>query len=301
VKTGDASFILKWYWNTGMADRVRFEHELLNMPASAGLPFTVPSPLPTSGGATSVEITRDEETSCLALFHCIPGRAAVYGNEAEAYQCGEALAVLDDSLDLLALDSAVPIVETFGDLSSIHPSIPQPVPAIHRVFEGAPAPALANILSSVEEQWQRHTSGWRPQLIHGDFYPTNTLFELGEVSGVLDFEFSGSGYRAMDFSIGLAAFSTKSWDTGCSWPLMESFATGYLQRSPLAEDALSAMPVLLLMREANSFIHWLGRMKQGLTTLDDIHARARRLLSLYHWLEAHQTELVDRLLRLNGR
>ena len=121
------------------------------------------------------------------------------------------------------------------------------------------------------------------------------MMDSDSVTGILDFEFAGHGYRAMDFSIGLAAFSAKNWHDGCSWSLLESFAKGYLQRMPLSEGELAATPVLLLMRELTSLIHWLGRAKQGLTTPADIHDRAHRVLSLYRWLESNQRQLIHRL------
>jgi len=133
-----------------------------------------------------------------------------------------------------------------------------------------------------------------------DFYPTNTLVDTGAVSGILDFEFSGTGHRAMDFAIGLAAFSTRNWVEGCSWPLVDAFAEGYLGRTPLTDGELTATPTLLLMREVASLIHWLGRMEQGLATLEDIHSRVHRLLSLDRWLEAHGDEVAARLQHIGG-
>ncbi|MBA3274256.1 MAG: phosphotransferase [Chloroflexia bacterium] len=299
VKSGMHFCVLKWYRNVGNLERLRFEHKLLGALAAARLPFAVPTPLPTRTGDTTVEITHDRDVSRFALFQHIPGRAAAFGSSVETRRCGEALAILDQVLDALTLESTVPIPETFGDLSSIHPSVPDPRAAIEKVFrEQALATALARIVKLAGERWQSCTSDWNAQLIHGDFYPTNTMMDSGEVSGILDFEFSGTGYRAMDFTIGLAAFSTKSWDDGCSWPLVESFAQGYLRRTPLAEEDLATVPILLLTREVTSLIHWLGRKEHGLTTVDDLHARARRLLSLDRWLEAHQTRLVDRLTRI---
>lgn len=300
VRSRAGSYVLKWYRNEASLERLRFEHELLNALAAAGLPFAVPSPLQTRSGETSVEITRDYDVYRVSLFNHIPGRAALFGSRSEGYRCGKALAILDQSLDTVMLEPAVPLLGAFGDLTSIHASNPHPLAAIQQLFgDNALVIALTSVMTLVEERWQLHTSGWSSRLIHGDFYPTNTLVDSGQVSGILDFEFSGLGYRVMDFSVGLAAFSTKSWDHGCSWPLLESFATGYLQRSSFSEEELAAMPVLLLMREVTSFVHWLGRMEQGLTTFDDVHFRARRLLSLHQWLEENQGRLLQRLDRIN--
>ena len=124
------------------------------------------------------------------------------------------------------------------------------------------------------------------------------MIDGGTVSGILDFEFSGMGYQAMDFAIGLAAFSFTPWGHGCSWPRVEAFAAGYLHVVALQRAHLTAVPTLLLMREVTSLIHWLGRMEQGLTTFDDVQERACRLISLHRWLDTHGSELVDLLLSL---
>ena len=174
--------------------------------------------------------------------------------------------------------------------------MPDPIAAVEQL-PGDPAlrTALVGVVAGVEQGWRDHTAGWTPQLIHGDYYPSNTLIHDHKVSGIVDFEFSGVGYRAMDFAVGLAAFSTRSWEEGCAWPLVEAFAEGYLLRSTLNLEELAAIPFLMRMWEAVSFVHWLGRMRQGLTLLDDIHERGRRLLSLHRWLDGHQDELVDRV------
>jgi hypothetical protein len=58
------------------------------------------------------------------------------------------------------------------------------------------------------------------------------------------------------------------------------------------------MPDLILMREAGSFVHWLGRLGQGLTTREDIEGRAERLHALDAWLRENGDALVDHLNRL---
>lgn len=299
VTSGERFYILKWYRNPGSLDRLRFEHELLGALAAAGPRFAVPSPLPTRAGDTSVDLAHDSVVFRFALFPLIPGRAARFGSLEDAFRCGTALADLDLALAAVRLDPAIPVPGAFGELGAVHAEVPDPLAAIQRQFrDRAVATDLARIVSRAEERWRHRTTGWDIQLMHSDFYPSNTLMEGGEVTGILDFEFSGPGYRAMDFAIGLAAFSARDWNEGCAWPLVESFATGYLRHSPLDAEELAAMPALLLMREATSLTHWLGRLEQGLTTPDDLHARARRLLALDRWLEAHQGELVNRLERI---
>jgi homoserine kinase type II len=146
------------------------------------------------------------------------------------------------------------------------------------------------------------TAGWPRQVIHCDFFPSNVLIEEGAVSGVLDFEFAGLGERAMDFAIGLVAFSFRTWEAG--WRngpdglSVDAFAGAYLATLPLATHELAAVPDLILMREAGSFVHWLGRLGRGLTTREDIEGRAERLLDLDAWLATNGDDLLDLLSRI---
>src|SRR5699024_10063597 len=109
----------------------------------------------------------------------------------------------------------------------------------------------------------------------------------------------GLGLRVMDFAVGLAAFSTKDWEHGCSWDVLEAFAQEYMRKMPLAGDEVALVPTMLLKREASSLVHWIGRMEQGLTSADDIQSRLSRFLALERWLERNESRLLDRLDRIN--
>jgi homoserine kinase type II len=294
VQTGSRSYVLKLYQNAGMDVRLRFEHELLRTLDGAGLPFAVPAPMVSRSGTTTVE--HDGGLGLVALFHRIPGLAAERGNAEVAARCGQALGVLDVALAQISLDPAIAVPRAVGSLADEHPTVPDITASVNRIFrDRVEARALISVLERAEREWMRATAGWPHQIIHVDLFPSNVLVEGGEVSGILDFEFAGMSHRAMDFTVGLVAFSSMNRDDGVSWSMLEAFAKGYLRELPLAEPELAAVPALVLMREAGSFVHWLGRMEQGLTTRHDVHERADRILALDTWLEGNGAELVDRL------
>jgi homoserine kinase type II len=301
VTTGQGRFVLKRYRNAGRVDRRRFERRLLDELAHADLPFAVPSIIPTVTGEASAQVTRDDATYYLALFRHLPGSPPQREDSEVASSCGAALAMLDRALAAIPVGQSGTRPVIFGDLAEVHPAVPYPISTIERVISNRElAVSIGRILAHAEDGWTHCTADWRLQMIYGDFYPANVLMTEGRVTGILDFEFAGPGHRAMDFAIGLGAFSTREWREGCSWRVLEAFATGYLWELPLSLDELAATPAMLLMREATSFVHWLGRRAEGLTTLADVHDRAARLLSVSAWLDAHQADLVDRLGRLCG-
>lgn len=300
VETRDGSYVLKLYENQPAADRLAFEHALLGSLSTSTLPFAVPAPIATRSGATSARIDNDRAS----LFHLIPGHAPGLGSVSAAYQCGEALAILDKALQAMMFSPAIRVPETFGDLSTVHPLILHPIESMYQLLgHDALTDGITIVMAAMQERWRGVTSGWPTQIIHSDFYPTNVLMDSGRVTGILDFEFAGSGYRAMDFAIGLVAFGVRNWEDDRPWLVLESFARGYLGRTPLADAELAATPMLVLMRELTSFVHWLGRMQLGsttsMTTPSDIWNRARKVLALERWLRRNESQLIHRLSTIN--
>jgi Ser/Thr protein kinase RdoA (MazF antagonist) len=97
----------------------------------------------------------------------------------------------------------------------------------------------------------------------------------------------------MDFATGMGAFGVKDWTAVPEWSLIEAFASGYMRHSPLTPEEREGVPDLLLKREATSFVHWLGRMHQGLTDSRDMRSRGKRLIALERWMKTHRGRLVE--------
>jgi Ser/Thr protein kinase RdoA (MazF antagonist) len=296
VVTATGEYILNSYLDVMSREQLEFEHALLTALNAAGLPFAVPAPIPASSGDTIVTIDQRSQVQHWSLTRRIPGRAAERDNVSDAAVSGEALASLHRALGTIALDPAIDVPGTFGVLADVHPAVLDPVDAIERLH----GVEVAMVTAGAMARWCEQTRGWPTQMIHADCYPTNVLVSADAVSGVLDFEYAGRGHLAMDVAIGLAAFSTKSRDGDWAWPVFDAFARGYLRQSPLDPEELDAIPTLILAREATSLVHWLGRHAQGLTDDADIGDRARRLLTVDAWLDAHGDRLIGQLRDVNG-
>lgn len=290
VRSKNSSYILKYY-TAPDSDRLRFEHALLGRLMEAHLPFAIPAPIPAKSTKTIVPLGH-HATDYMSLFHLIPGDGANVDSLADVRRCGEALAMLDNALVSIRIPAAIPTPSTFGDLAAVHAYIPDPVQAIKQVrTQVARVDALTHGMTTISRQWREQTTEWTKQIIHADPYPANMLVDAGVVTGVLDFEYAGLGYRAMDFAIGLTAFGIRHLENDPNWPVLQSFASGYLQQSPLSTQEVGAIPTLILLREYTSLVHWLGRMTQGLTTMTDIRNRAERALRLNTWMLDHQNHL----------
>ncbi|MGW7680285.1 phosphotransferase enzyme family protein [Kribbella sp. NPDC054772] len=244
-------FVLRIYRNAASA----YEHAVLR--ALDGLSFAVPVPIPADDGAT---IVREPVTA--SLSRRLPGEHPDRDDAVQAAACGRALAELDDVLGQLD-PAGLPASQMWdGDLTAIHPRVPD----LALVIGGVPVDHRADverILRSV-----RPRTDLPRQIIHGDFAVTNVLMVGDRVTAILDFETAGPGYRAMDLAVGAYFFGQVG----------AALRHGYLERFPLSEAELEALPELELMREATSMVHWYGRYLDGLITAQDVAARADRLV-----------------------
>jgi homoserine kinase type II len=290
ISSAGSDYVLKWHQNTGAIERIRLLDPILAALERMHLPFAIPLTLRSRAGGPMYAAPIDGSTVILTLTPRIDGRSPVFGDHRQALVCGQALGLLDQALRRITLVPGITAKEPFPVLDDIHPEVSNPTGMAPSILTHGD---VAHLLVKIEEVWLERTRRWPKQLIHGDFYPTNVLMVDASVSGVLDFEYSGPGHRAMDFATGLGAFGVKDWTARPEWPLIEAFASGYMRHSPLTPEEREGVPDLLLKREATSFVHWLGRMHQGLIDSRDMRSRGERLIALERWVYIHREHLVE--------
>ncbi|MET9315254.1 phosphotransferase [Kribbella sp. NPDC003505] len=236
-----------------------YEHAVLQ--TVTGLPFAVPTPVP-ADGETAVRGEIHGEPVLASLSRRIPGEHPARGDTARAEACGRALGELDKALAELNPADLPPSPVWNGDLTTVHPRVPN----LDVVLDALPAvaPILAGIGPLLDLP---------QQIIHGDFALTNVLMVGDRVTAILDFETAGLGYRALDLAVGRYFFGEVGHPS-------TAFQRGYLEAFPLTDAELAALPGLELMREATSLVHWYGRYLDGQTTAEGVAARVERLLGV---------------------
>jgi homoserine kinase type II len=299
IETETASYVAKVYLDARSAPDLAFEHDLLMALADHEMPFSVPTLVPTHSDEV---LARASDVEYMILMDRIPGIPAGRGDAALTEKCGRTLALLNLWMRRADLPPGSEPPITFESLSAVSPALPDPIQAVQALF---PAPKLSlsicEALTQAEEDWLAATAGVPRQIIHADYFPPNVLHLNGEISGVIDFEFAGVGHPAMDFAIGLIAFGSKR-GTFTPFPrLFDAFAKGYLHVAPFGESELRAVPALLLMREAHSFIHWFGRLASDRISREEVIERGQRLLSIQSWLDAEGDDLVGRLQEIQAQ
>lgn len=302
VTTPNGDYILRIYQNAADPEPLRYEHDLLLHLQQAALSFAVPNPLVSESGLTYVTTEEAGQLVLAALFPVIPGRRPDTRDPAEVEACGAALGELDRALAAIEVDPTLDPPPPYDDIAHTFALIRNPAPGVTSIpIAPQTRHRLGTILAGLTAALPQFDEHFPRQLIHGDFYPSNVLIDGGRVTGILDFEFSGPGLRAMDLAIGLGAFAPSAWtDVDASLPLVERFAAGYLRWLQPAPAEIAALPTLLRLREATSFVHWLGRHSQGLTTDADMAERADRLLQLDADLSLYGDKLVRCVANASG-
>lgn len=258
--TGDGVVI----WKTYHADRdlacLRHEHRLLVWLAEHHLSFRVPLPISTREGATFCEGPQGWQ----ALFPLLPGTSPrpLHAEQAEAI--GAALGEVQRVLARYT-DTELPGFAPYGDLTPLHPGVPDPFSLAPEQCGLAPTPDHEDLFG----WWRSELAALHPfiegayralpwQVIHGDFTSSNTLVSGGRVTAVLDFEFAMHDARALDivsvlyFTLNLASESPR-------WDLAAAMWRGYRRIAQLTPAEMAAVPWLMRVRNAGSSVGGLGR------------------------------------------
>ncbi|WP_343965884.1 phosphotransferase enzyme family protein, partial [Oryzihumus leptocrescens] len=270
VHAGGRSWVLRRYGNLPV-DRVRAEHRLLAHVSGLGLPFAVPSPVPTRTGATVV----DDRGGALALFRHLPGRPLRRDEPGAAALAGGALAQLDAALADVPLTLA-PVDWRAAALGQVHAAVDDVAALADELAAAMPGHDGPDWLRSTHERADAVAADLArtlpAQLTHGDMAPANLLVKDGRVTAVLDFEIAGADLRAMDLAAGLLQCTGWPEEPG-SAERFGPFLRAYLHVLPLTRAELYAVPDLLRLRALGSVVWRAGRWRLGQSTLDEVRER----------------------------
>lgn len=142
-------------------------------------------------------------------------------------------------------------------------------------------------------QWWPGSGGLPAQVIHGDLAPSNMLADTGtgEVTGFLDFELAGAGFRVQDI---LAALYNSTSLGAPDWPRRTAaFIRGCASVCRLEPAEVTALPELLIVRSLGSVLWRVARWHAGLGRFDEVTAHADRLEATTRWIAANQNTFLS--------
>ncbi|WP_339256330.1 phosphotransferase [Paenibacillus sp. FSL P2-0136] len=279
VESGERRAVLRIYDTHKDRNKIEFEHTVLLKLAAAGLPFSTPLPIRTASGETLVQLEESGKFAC--LFAYIEGESPS-GQAADYYESfGEAAGIL--SAALAEIDTGIPSVyRPYYELRTSYPLCTRE--ALHGLVTDPPeslkellpeltllVDAYDNVADSLEQlQSLPH------QLVHGDLNASNLLVDgadTARVTALLDFEFCTRDLRVMDAAVILSALLSHE----DSERIIRDFWRGYNRRVTLTPEELAAIPVLMLLRKIDVFLHFATRYWEGTDEVNVLQQQVREL------------------------
>ena len=277
---------------------VRAEHRILRRLRHGGLPFQVPEPVAAPGGRTVIETTAGPAAVCRWL----PGVRPGMDGKAAFERFGRAAGLLGGAL------ADVPLADALRDWRTdprwVRPGDPPVDVLCGELRSAGMTTEQAELLGAAAHRagrWWPGTGGLPAQVIHGDLAPGNVLADAdtGEVTGLLDFELAGVGFRVQDI---LAALYNSTALRAPDWPRRTAaFLRGCGSVRGLEPAEVAALPELLIARSLGSVLWRAARWRAGLGRFDEVTAHVGRLEATTRWLAANGDAFLSVAAAANAR
>ena len=268
VDTTADRFILTLYEKRVAAGDLPFFMALLDHLAAKGLP--VPPAIKDRDGVAIQ--TLGGRPACLIAF--LPGISLSHPTPAQATAAGRAMAEMHRAVEDFApvrensmgIDHWQPLFARCGrDLDTI-------APGLHD--------ALGAQLDDVRRGWPAGDAMPRG-VIHADLFPDNVLMRGDTVSGLIDFYFACTDFRAYDLAVAHTAWTFDAGGSRPDWAIGDALIAGY--RQVIALEPAERAALLTLARGAcirfllSRAWDWLNTPADALVTRKDPMAYWRRL------------------------
>ncbi|MFC3746671.1 phosphotransferase enzyme family protein [Paenibacillus sp. GCM10012306] len=279
--------------------KIEFEHDVLQKLGTMDLPFKVPSPILTSAGESLVQLEEyDGKFSC--LFTYIEGDSPLEENSDFYESFGEAAGTL--SVVLAEIDPELPTAYLpYYELGQSYPLCTRGT--IREFYLNPPESFidltqelkfLSDTIENIEDSlWE--LKRLPHQLVHGDLNASNLLVETadpGQVAALLDFEFCTYDVRAMEAAVILSGLLGHAEERA----VIRDFWRGYSRQVHLSHDEIQAIPLLMLLRKMDIFLHFLTRYLEGTDEAGVLREHVKRLAVEVPQLASDSAELLGILM-----
>ncbi|OBA04561.1 aminoglycoside phosphotransferase [Paenibacillus polymyxa] len=266
VKSGGRSGVLRIYDTHRDRNKIEFEHAVLQELSRRSLSFRVPMPIRTITGETLAQV-EEKRGKYVCLFEYIEGISPTEQDASFAYSFGEAAGELSALLATFKL-GMIPVYRPYYALQQSYPlcnreviqgfclNPPEPLKDLHEELRliGKVYEEIIDSLHALEELPH--------QLVHGDLNASNLLVKKSnpsQVAALLDFEFCTLDVRVMEPAVILSGFLGQLEETTA----VREFCRGFCRQVRLSHAEIDALPVLMLLRKVDVFLHFLSRFLEG--------------------------------------
>ena len=246
LETTGGRFILTLYEKRVSEGDLPFFVDLLDHLAARGCP--VPAMIRDRDGMAIQQISG--RAACVIQF--LPGISLTHPTAGQCAAAGAALGAMHRAVADFAgaRENSMgrahwrAIAEGAGDLDVVMPGL---------------QPVVDAELDYLDKHWPK---GLPAHVIHADLFPDNVLM-LGErVTGLIDFYFAASDFRAYDVAVTHASWTFSADGRQCDAARAAALMRGYASENALRGDEIAALPLLargaalrFLLTRAHDWIH----------------------------------------------
>jgi homoserine kinase type II len=246
LETSGGRFILTLYEKRVSEGDLPFFVDLLGHLADKGCP--VPAMIRDRDGAAIQRIA--ERAACIIQF--LPGISLTKPTAGQCAAAGAALGAMHRAAASFAQSRENSmghrhwrsIADATGDLDAV-------VPGLQAIVDDE--------LEILDANWP---AGLPQHVIHADLFPDNVLM-LGErVTGLIDFYFAATDFRAYDVAVTHASWTFSGDGTRCDAARAKALMRGYLGETILSDAEIAALPLLargaslrFLLTRAHDWVH----------------------------------------------
>ncbi len=296
VEAGTERFVLRIYETHKDFNKVSYEHYILS--ELAKLELFIKTPVPVAGQENkTVQFTEDGKPA--ALFHYIDGVTPGFENPIQLKSFGMAAGGLLNALG--SIESKLkPVYRPYYELDNTHPECP-----LHKVISFCERPSsefdkyrseLLEVAAQLMTFRERAASfKMLPhQLIHGDLNASNVLADTeGNISAILDFEFVTEDLRIMELCVCLSEIINMKQEEAELWGKLKAFIEGYGKHVRLHRTEADVVPVLIMLRRLDVFVHFLGRYWEGIDSKEILLDQTKNIVAQAQWLNVNRESLMS--------
>lgn len=246
LETTGGRFILTLYEKRVSEGDLPFFVDLLNHLADSGCP--VPAMLRDREGIAIQRISG--RAACLIQF--LPGISLTQPTPAQCEAAGAALGAMHGALEGYAgaRENSMghrhwrSVAEATGDLDQV-------LPGLQAIVDTE--------LAWLEANWPADLPA---HVIHADLFPDNVLMLGDRVTGLIDFYFAASDFRAYDLVITHASWAFSADGRRCDPARAQALMRGYASQVALTAAEVAALPLLargaslrFLLTRAHDWVH----------------------------------------------
>ncbi|MBJ7500038.1 MAG: homoserine kinase [Sphingopyxis sp.] len=246
LETTGGRFILTLYEKRVSEGDLPFFVDLLNHLASRGCP--VPAMIRDRSGMAIQQIS--DRAACVIQF--LQGISLTQPTPAQCEAAGAALGSMHRALEDYrgARENSMGhrhwrgVAEAAGDLDTV-------LPGLQAIVDDE--------LAYLDARWPTDLPA---HVIHADLFPDNVLMLGDRVTGLIDFYFAASDFRAYDLVIMHASWTFSADGKQCDRPRAQALMRGYASEVALSDAEIAALPLLargaslrFLLTRAHDWIH----------------------------------------------